>query len=97
MKDRFSNGRQIWRSIGENIVLQSCAAYGRPTPSTSWMKDGKILKTNSNAIEVNSATVQDSGVYECWANNTHGAEYMLFHVNITSECNDYQMKFINHY
>ena len=86
MKDRFSKGRQIWRSIGDNIVLK-CAAYGQPKPVISWMKDGEILKTDSDTIEINSATVEDSGVYECWANNTHGAEYMPFHVNITSECN----------
>ena len=87
MKDRFNKGRQMWRSVGENIVLKSCAAYGQPTAAISWRKDGQILKTDSDTIEINSATVEDSGVYECWANNTHGAEYMPFHLNITSECN----------
>ena len=85
MKNRNNKERQIWRSVGESITLSSCSAHGHPTPEIAWMKDGVILNTDSDTLEItDSATVEDSGVYECWANNTHGEEYMPYHVNITS-------------
>ena len=75
----------MWRSVGESITLSSCAAHGHPTPEIAWMKDGVILNTDSDTLDItDSATVEDSGVYECWANNTHGEEYMPYYVNVTS-------------
>ena len=85
MKNRINIERQMWRSVGESITLSSCAAHGHPTPEIAWMKDGEIFNTDSDTLDItDSATVEDSGVYECWANNTHGEEYMPYYVNVTS-------------
>lgn len=89
MKNRFGEGKQVWGKIGEDIEL-SCSAHGQPTPVLSWIKNGVTLNTDSSTLKISSATMEDSGIYECWANNTHGEEYMPFYVNITSRLPNYR-------
>lgn len=78
IKER-EKSRDIWHKEGSALTL-SCEAYGYPTPVISWLRDGILVKNNSNTLQINQ-----SGIYECWANNTHGRKYKPINVEITSD------------
>ena len=71
--------REKDREIWQKEVTLNCAAHGYPTPVLSWWKDNVVI-SNSDKLTVNK-----SGIYECWANNTHGEDFKPIHVSITSE------------
>ena len=68
--------RGIWKKQME--VTLNCAAHGYPTPVICWLKDNVIISS------VDTITVNKSGTYECWANNTHGQDFKPVGVSITS-------------
>lgn len=76
IKDR-KKLREIWKK--QTKVTLSCAAYGYPTPLISWLKDNVIISSSD------TLTVNESGTYECWANNSHGADIKPVDVSITSK------------
>ncbi|KAL4227100.1 Vascular endothelial growth factor receptor 3 [Mactra antiquata] len=60
-----------------------CTARGKPTPIMSWHKDGvniskygsrfNIINDNgTTTLTIESATLEDAGLYICTAENTHG-------------------------
>lgn len=72
------------------IDLQ-CTATGLPEPSISWLKDGKPL--NMSGIDrldegrwlvKRKVTLQDSGFYQCRAENRAGAIYTNITINVAS-------------
>jgi len=60
------------------MVQLSCNVSGWPTPHVSWTKDGKDLVPSSHInmdahrLVITEATVRDSGIYQCWAENIAG-------------------------
>ena len=69
--------REIWKK--QTKVTLSCAAYGYPAPFISWQKDNVIISRSD------TLTVNTSGTYECWANNSHGEDFKPVDVSITSK------------
>lgn len=68
--------------IAEGLDGQvSCAMEANPVPSeTFWSKNGLILKDNKrerfsingNVLQFSNASVDDTGMYACWAENVVG-------------------------
>lgn len=81
--------RHAWVEENEDLTL-TCDAKGYPAPIITWIKDNKVLKSESNILEITSSNHNQSGEYECWANNTHGVDLMMVEVVISS-------KYLNHY
>jgi hypothetical protein len=75
MKDREKD-REIWKKQSATL---NCASHGYPPPVVSWLKDDVVVSSSD------TLTVNKSGIYECWANNTHGEDFKPVHVSITSK------------
>ncbi|XP_028305748.1 contactin-1a isoform X2 [Gouania willdenowi] len=48
----------------------SCSARGDPAPSVSWRKNGEMIE--GEELKFSSLTFDDSGIYQCIAENRHG-------------------------
>uniref|UniRef100_UPI003AACDCA7 contactin-1a-like n=1 Tax=Centroberyx gerrardi TaxID=166262 RepID=UPI003AACDCA7 len=51
----------------------SCVASGKPKPHVRWLKDG--LAHDKKELKFSSLTFEDSGMYQCIAENHHGVIY----------------------
>uniref|UniRef100_A0A3Q3XAI1 Uncharacterized protein n=1 Tax=Mola mola TaxID=94237 RepID=A0A3Q3XAI1_MOLML len=51
----------------------SCSATGKPKPQIRWLKNGELLERKE--MRFSSLTFDDSGVYQCTAENHHGVIY----------------------
>jgi hypothetical protein len=72
--------------VGGAITLE-CAAEGYPAPLISWVKDKVVIKSGSGSLQLMSLKLNDSGVYECWANNSNGFDARLYKLEVTSGLN----------
>ncbi|XP_042537816.1 contactin-2 isoform X1 [Dipodomys spectabilis] len=66
--------------IGSNLRW-GCAAAGKPRPTVRWLRNGEPL-ASQNRVEVSAGDLQfsklsleDSGMYQCVAENKHGTVY----------------------
>ncbi|XP_048727659.2 contactin-5-like isoform X2 [Ostrea edulis] len=68
-----------------------CLAYGKPSPTYTWYKNGQLLQPNNNAdisINRNILTIRNAnkekhdGMYQCAATNTHGTSLSAAQVRI---------------
>ena len=65
-----------------SLLVWHCNARGNPAPSISWMKNGQLLKSDSNFVISDDATKLTvaqvkssfSGHYTCKASNTLGED-----------------------
>ncbi|CAH2311914.1 hemicentin-1 isoform X2 [Pelobates cultripes] len=78
--------------IIQNTVTLLCDAYGIPTPTIKWLKDGhQISQTDSlevqflsggSKLKMSRAQLTDSGTYTCFASNTEGTAQKNFILTI---------------
>uniref|UniRef100_A0A1A8NW40 Contactin 1 n=3 Tax=Nothobranchius pienaari TaxID=704102 RepID=A0A1A8NW40_9TELE len=64
------NNTQV--DIGSEHTMR-CVASGKPFPFISWYKNG--FKYGKNELKFSSLTFDDSGMYQCIAENRHGVIY----------------------
>ncbi|KAK8780670.1 hypothetical protein V5799_017989 [Amblyomma americanum] len=62
-------------------LLLYCSANGLPEPTISWFKDGKPLNMTGRRLTKVKVTPQDSGFYQCRAENRAGATYANITIN----------------
>ncbi|KAK8785508.1 hypothetical protein V5799_008125 [Amblyomma americanum] len=62
-------------------LLLYCSANGLPEPTISWFKDGKPLNMTGPSLTKVKVTPQDSGFYQCRAENRAGATYANITIN----------------
>uniref|UniRef100_A0A8C3R9I9 Contactin 2 n=1 Tax=Cyanoderma ruficeps TaxID=181631 RepID=A0A8C3R9I9_9PASS len=69
----------------------SCVASGKPRPTVRWLRDGQPL-TSQNRIEVRGGELrfsrlvqEDSGMYQCVAENKHGTVYASAELTVQVE------------
>ncbi|KAI1883426.1 hypothetical protein AGOR_G00231310 [Albula goreensis] len=60
------------KDIGGNLTM-SCVATGKPEPHIHWMKDGYAF--GEGKLTFTGLRFDDSGVYQCIAENKHGVIY----------------------
>uniref|UniRef100_A0A4W5QXA6 Contactin 2 n=1 Tax=Hucho hucho TaxID=62062 RepID=A0A4W5QXA6_9TELE len=59
----------------------TCVAAGKPRPSIRWLRNGQPLSTqdrvevNGGRLKVINLALEDSGMYQCVAENKHGTIY----------------------
>lgn len=67
-------------SIEENLFWE-CKASGKPKPSYSWLRNGKLLtaegrvQIENGALSISALNLSDSGMYQCVAENKHSVIY----------------------
>ncbi|XP_050539272.1 interference hedgehog-like [Daktulosphaira vitifoliae] len=61
-----------------NISIE-CAPYGEPVPTIQWFNNHKTILINNNKttiepglLTISNLSIEDSGVYECFAENVNG-------------------------
>ena len=67
-------------AVGSTVVISCKAPKGFPPPSTSWMKDGRLLsltespgtRLEGGSLVIGSVTKSDNGQYQCKAENVAG-------------------------
>ncbi|XP_018408468.1 PREDICTED: hemicentin-1 [Nanorana parkeri] len=74
--------------IIQNSVALQCSAYGIPTPTLSWLKDGSpinhsdslemLFLSGGSIMKITRAQVTDSGNYTCLASNVEGSAHKTF-------------------
>ncbi|KAG5838913.1 hypothetical protein ANANG_G00228720 [Anguilla anguilla] len=80
--------RPEWTEVMSNSEVEissemrwSCAAAGKPKPSIHWLRNGLPLRTqdrievNGGQLRISHLTLEDSGMYQCVAENKHGTIY----------------------
>lgn len=79
--------------INTPLVLE-CPAIGIPMPQVKWFKNGKPLDLLSNPhikilkvkdgrpLKIMAAQVNDTGIYECRAENEAGTDKISYNVNV---------------
>ncbi|XP_056243043.1 contactin-1a-like [Seriola aureovittata] len=60
------------KDLGSEYTM-SCVASGKPKPRIHWLKNGEPL--DRNEMRFSSLTFDDSGMYQCKAENHHGVIY----------------------
>nr|XP_018668081.2 hemicentin-1 [Ciona intestinalis] len=74
-------------------TLLRCSAYGIPSPTIQWLKDGQAIDTNSENIvvqfggrylRISNTHLSDEGTYTCIASNAAGdvSRNINLHVNV---------------
>ncbi|XP_029697399.1 contactin-1a isoform X1 [Takifugu rubripes] len=65
------------KDLGSRYTM-SCVASGKPEPQIRWMKNGELPafpQLDRDEMSFNSLTFEDSGMYQCVAENRHGVLY----------------------
>uniref|UniRef100_A0AAR2KT43 Contactin 1b n=1 Tax=Pygocentrus nattereri TaxID=42514 RepID=A0AAR2KT43_PYGNA len=67
------------KDVGSELTL-SCTAVGKPLPWIRWLKDGYSVRE----LKFSSLTFEDSGMYQCIAENTWGTIYANAELRVVS-------------
>lgn len=76
-----------------NLASLLCIADGTPTPTVSWLKEGRTLVPDGHikflnlntSVQIIRAQVNDTGRYTCVANNTAGQASRHFNLKVLGE------------
>uniref|UniRef100_A0A8V5HIE9 Uncharacterized protein n=1 Tax=Melopsittacus undulatus TaxID=13146 RepID=A0A8V5HIE9_MELUD len=75
----------------------SCVAAGKPRPAVRWLRNGQPL-TSQNRIEVSGGelrfsklVLEDSGMYQCVAENKHGTVYASAELTVQALAPDFRL------
>ncbi|MEE6501946.1 hypothetical protein FKM82_004360 [Ascaphus truei] len=86
-------------AIEENILWE-CKASGRPKPSYTWLKNGQLLQSRGRlqvehgSLTISSVNSSDSGMYQCLAENKHGAIYSSAELRVIAVGPDFSKTFV---
>lgn len=74
----------------------SCVAAGKPRPSVHWLRNGQPITTqdrvevNGPQLRVSNLALEDSGMYQCVAENKHGTIYSTAELKVQVEVPDFR-------
>ncbi|KAJ8400200.1 hypothetical protein AAFF_G00398940 [Aldrovandia affinis] len=74
----------------------SCMAAGKPRPSVRWLRNGQPLITqdrvevNSGQLKISNLALEDSGMYQCVAENKHGTIYSNAELRVQVQAPDFR-------
>ncbi|KAJ8377690.1 hypothetical protein AAFF_G00254710 [Aldrovandia affinis] len=75
----------------------SCVAAGKPKPSMRWLRNGLPLKTqerievSGGQLSISHLTLEDSGMYQCVAENKHGTIYSNAQLRVQVQGPDFRL------
>ncbi|TNN88235.1 Contactin-2 [Liparis tanakae] len=78
-------------------LLWSCIAAGKPRPSIRWLRNGLPLNTqvrvevNGPRLKINNLALEDSGMYQCVAENKHGTVYSTAELRVQVQAPDFRL------
>ena len=72
-----------------------CNAKGYPVPVLTWKKDNEVIGSTSETFEITNMQFNQSGRYECWAENQHGVDAKAFYITLTGTFKN-DLKFTTH-
>ncbi|KAF7648648.1 hypothetical protein LDENG_00153420, partial [Lucifuga dentata] len=82
-----------------NATLQwECRAVGQPRPTYRWMKNGQPLAAQGRIhveggrFSISSISLLDSGMYQCVAENEHGALYASAELKVVASPPDFSRR-----
>ncbi|XP_015197892.1 contactin-2 isoform X1 [Lepisosteus oculatus] len=75
----------------------SCAAAGKPRPSIRWLRNGQPLasqdriEVNAGQLRFSNLSLEDSGMYQCVAENKHGTIYANAELKVQVQAPDFRL------
>ncbi|XP_070815011.1 contactin-2 [Chaetodon trifascialis] len=75
----------------------SCIAAGKPRPSIRWLRNGQPLSTqdrvevNGPRLKISNLALEDSGMYQCVAENKHGTIYSTAELRVQVQAPDFRL------
>ncbi|XP_077582424.1 contactin-2 isoform X2 [Stigmatopora nigra] len=75
----------------------SCVAAGKPRPSIRWLRNGQPLTTqdrvevNGVRLKISNLALEDSGMYQCVAENKHGTIYSTAELRVQVQAPDFRL------
>nr|XP_008533929.1 PREDICTED: LOW QUALITY PROTEIN: contactin-2-like [Equus przewalskii] len=82
--------------IGSNLRW-SCAAAGKPRPTVRWLRNGEPLVSQSRVevlagdLRFSKLSLEDSGMYQCVAENKHGTVYASAELAVQALAPDFRL------
>ncbi|KTF86270.1 hypothetical protein cypCar_00021535 [Cyprinus carpio] len=73
--------KDIKKDVGSELTLR-CVAVGKPLPWIRWLKDG--YSYGKGELKFSSLTFEDSGMYQCIAENEWGTIYASAELRVVS-------------
>uniref|UniRef100_A0AAV2M8Y2 Contactin-2 n=1 Tax=Knipowitschia caucasica TaxID=637954 RepID=A0AAV2M8Y2_KNICA len=76
----------------------SCVASGKPRPTVRWLRNGLPLTTqpqdrlevNGHQLKISNLALEDSGMYQCVAENKHGTIYSTAELRVQVQVPDFR-------
>ncbi|XP_033938452.1 LOW QUALITY PROTEIN: contactin-2 [Pseudochaenichthys georgianus] len=78
-------------------LLWSCVASGKPRPSIRWLRNALPLSTqdrvvvNGARLKISNLALEDSGMYQCVAENKHGTIYSTAELRVQVQAPDFRL------
>ncbi|XP_011473528.1 contactin-2 isoform X1 [Oryzias latipes] len=78
-------------------LLWSCLSSGKPRPSVRWLRNGQPVITqdrvevNGANLKISSLALDDSGMYQCVAENKHGTIYASAELRVQVQAPDFRL------
>ncbi|KAM4741647.1 contactin-2 [Anableps anableps] len=75
----------------------SCLAAGKPRPAIRWIRNGLFLITqdrvmvNGAHLKISNLALEDSGMYQCVAENKHGTIYSSAELRVQVQAPDFRL------
>ncbi|XP_041837223.1 contactin-2 [Melanotaenia boesemani] len=75
----------------------SCLAAGKPRPSVRWLRNGQPLSTqdrlevNGAHLKISNLALEDSGMYQCVAENKHGTIHSSAELRVQVQAPDFRL------
>ncbi|XP_006834152.1 PREDICTED: contactin-2 [Chrysochloris asiatica] len=82
--------------IGSNLGW-GCAAAGKPRPTVRWLRNGEPLASQSRVevqagdLRFSKLSLEDSGMYQCVAENKHGTIYASAELAVQAMAPDFRL------
>ncbi|XP_050953393.1 contactin-3 [Labeo rohita] len=87
--------QDVQKAIDESLLWE-CKASAKPKPSYRWLKNGELLESFEDRIQVvngalsiSSLTLSDTGMYQCIAENRHGRVFANTELRVIAVAPDF--------
>ncbi|MCI4375165.1 hypothetical protein PGIGA_G00106130 [Pangasianodon gigas] len=86
--------RDAYMAIGADLHWE-CRANGKPQPVYGWLKNGQAIvsedriRINGGKLMLSKVNLEDSGMYQCLAENEHGVVYASAELKVVASPPDF--------